>query len=100
LWQKLLLVLGILLVGCSRGGENFPIQILQGAISTAHPEPDKSKTLNSPSQIVVESQSSNSLPNLGQAAEWTNDVWLNTDRPLYLSDIKGKVILLEMWTFG
>ena len=39
------------------------------------------------------------LPNLGQAPELTNTVWLNTDQPLRLADLRGKVVLLEMWTF-
>jgi hypothetical protein len=51
-------------------------------------------------QPVVETQATISLPNLGPAPEWTNDVWLNTDQPLTLVDLKGKVVLLEMWTFG
>ena len=39
------------------------------------------------------------LPNLGQAPELTNTVWLNTDQPLRLADLRGKVVLVEMWTF-
>ena len=26
--------------------------------------------------------------------------WLNTSRPISLSDLKGKIVLLEFWTFG
>ena len=40
------------------------------------------------------------LPNLGPAPELTNQVWLNTAQPLRLADLKGQVVLLEMWTFG
>ncbi len=40
------------------------------------------------------------LPDLGVAAELNNEVWLNTDRPLRLSELRGKVVLLDMWTFG
>ena len=40
------------------------------------------------------------LPDLGPAPELTNQVWLNTDDPLRLADLRGKVVLLEMWTFG
>jgi thiol-disulfide isomerase/thioredoxin len=39
------------------------------------------------------------LPDLGLAPELTNQVWLNTDRPLRLADLRGKVVLLDMWTF-
>ncbi|MBZ0275168.1 MAG: SH3 domain-containing protein [Anaerolineae bacterium] len=39
------------------------------------------------------------LPNLGAAPELTGEAWLNTDRPLRLADLRGQVVLLEMWTF-
>ena len=41
-----------------------------------------------------------SLPDLGPAPELTNDTWLNVDAPLRLADLRGKVVILEMWTFG
>jgi hypothetical protein len=41
-----------------------------------------------------------SLPSLGAAPELTNDIWLNVDHPLRLADLRGKVVLLDMWTFG
>jgi thiol-disulfide isomerase/thioredoxin len=40
------------------------------------------------------------LPDLGRAPELTNESWLNTEAPLRLADLRGKVVLLEMWTFG
>jgi len=40
------------------------------------------------------------LPDLGEAPELTNEIWLNTDTPLRLANLRGKVVLLEMWTFG
>lgn len=40
------------------------------------------------------------LENFGRAPELTNEVWLNTDQPLRLADLRGKVVLLDMWTFG
>jgi len=41
-----------------------------------------------------------SLPDLGTAPELTNSIWLNTDSALRLADLRGKVVALEMWTFG
>ncbi len=26
--------------------------------------------------------------------------WINTDRPLSLTDLRGKIVLLEFWTYG
>jgi hypothetical protein len=37
---------------------------------------------------------------LGEAPELENEVWLNTSSPLRLADLRGRVVLLEMWTFG
>ena len=39
------------------------------------------------------------LSDLGPAPELGNQVWLNTDVPLRLADLRGKVVALEMWTF-
>jgi len=41
-----------------------------------------------------------SLPDLGPAPELTNNIWLNVDAPLRLADLRGKVVIVEMWTFG
>jgi hypothetical protein len=59
---------------------------------TQNPQPHQDQT------ILVESMSE--LPVIGEAPELVNEVWLNTDQPLRLADQRGKVVLLEMWTFG
>lgn len=33
------------------------------------------------------------------APELTNDTWINSE-PLRLKDLKGKVVLIEFWTYG
>lgn len=40
------------------------------------------------------------LPDLGPAPEITSDIWLNVDSPLQLTQLHGKVVIVEMWTFG
>lgn len=40
------------------------------------------------------------LANLGPAPELAGDVWLNTSAPLRLKDLRGKVVLIDFWTFG
>ncbi|MDX1437345.1 MAG: hypothetical protein R3335_11070 [Anaerolineales bacterium] len=40
------------------------------------------------------------LDDFGEAPELNNEVWLNTDGPLRLADLRGSVVLLDMWTFG
>lgn len=39
------------------------------------------------------------LSDLGPAPELNNKIWLNTPAPIHLADLRGKVVLLEMWTF-
>ncbi len=39
------------------------------------------------------------LRDLGPAPELTNTTWLNTTSPLRLANLRGQVVLLEMWTF-
>ena len=41
-----------------------------------------------------------SLDDFGPAPELNNEVWLNTDGPLRLADLRGQVVLIDMWTFG
>ncbi len=33
------------------------------------------------------------------APPWRNESWLNTDRPLTLKELEGKVVLLNFWVF-
>jgi len=40
------------------------------------------------------------LPDLGLAPDFTNETWLNSDQPLNLASLQGKVVLVEFWTFG
>lgn len=40
-----------------------------------------------------------SLPSKGAAPELNNQVWLNS-QPLKLADLRGKVVMVEFWTFA
>ena len=40
------------------------------------------------------------LPDLGPAPELTNETWLNAASPLRLTDLRGSVVAIDMWTFG
>ena len=39
-------------------------------------------------------------PDLGPAPELAGDIWLNSEGPLRLPEMRGKVVLVDMWTFG
>ena len=35
-----------------------------------------------------------------RAPEFPNDLaWLNTQRPISLDDLKGKIVILDFWTY-
>ena len=40
------------------------------------------------------------LPVLGIAPELHDGAWLNSSTPLSLAGLRGRVVALEMWTFG
>jgi thiol-disulfide isomerase/thioredoxin len=45
-------------------------------------------------------QMETALPDLGPAPELANETWLNVSAPLRLADLRGKVVIVEMWTLG
>jgi len=77
-------LLALILFGCA------PQINVSSSQSEAQPNVEK------PAMLKVAS----SLPDLGVAPELTNDIWLNVDAPLRLADLRGKVVIVEMWTFG
>lgn len=67
------------------------------------PEPEVSTTSNTevpPSPTSEPTEPRMVLDDFGLAPEFTNEVWLNTEGPLRLEDLRGSVVLLDMWTFG
>ena len=80
------LLLLLLIVACvaPAGGEAGGVEIIA------------SGTIEPPTRgaIVVD------LPDMGEAPEFKNDVWINSDGPVTLASQRGKVVLLEFWTFG
>lgn len=57
------------------------------------------RTPSGNANVTLQELQTAALPDLGTAPELTNSVWLNTNGPLRLADLRGKVIGLEMWTF-
>ncbi len=68
-------------------------------VSTVEPEPTAAPVVEqpTPTEAVVEEVV---LPDLGQAPEITNELWINADAPVTLASQQGKVVLVEFWTFG
>jgi thiol-disulfide isomerase/thioredoxin len=90
----------VLLAGCGlaagRAGQNTGMKdSLEQKVTgntTASPTVQVSKP--SPSSVTPPD-----LPGYGLAPELENSIWLNVDHPLRLQDLRGKVVLLDMWTF-
>lgn len=81
----LLILVFAIITGCSSG--------LEGSVQTTESGmelPDES----------IKTVSKNILPDLGIAPELETSVWLNSAGPLRISELKSKVVLLEMWTYG
>ena len=69
-------------------------------LSACAASPAQGGSLQSPVTAAPDQSSVSDLPDLGPAPELTNDVWINSPQPLRLAGLRGKVVLLEMWTFG
>jgi len=87
--RTLLGLLASILVGCAA---------TQSAAPQTNADPDKDETMQSMEELFM--QKTATLPDLGFAPELTNDIWLNVDTPLRLADLRGSVVIIEMWTFG
>lgn len=49
---------------------------------------------------VKNNQGNLTLQSLGPAPELENEVWINAEEPLRLADLRGQVVLVDMWTYG
>jgi hypothetical protein len=72
----------------------IPILLLLAACTSTSNDSVSTPDIQKPQEPAV------NLPNLGPAPELNNEVWLNTDSPLRLADLRGKVVALDMWTFS
>lgn len=53
---------------------------------------------STPSQVqlaMLQQQAAPDAPDFPAGLEW-----LNTDRPLSLKELRGKIVLLDFWTYG
>ncbi len=68
------------------------------------PMQEKTEPETQAEDVAIEPEATQKMPPEGGfdlAPELSNDVWLNTNGEiLRLANLRGKVVLLEMWTFG
>jgi|GEM_PF-2893916 len=101
------LALGLGLVACAASGEPAAETSRPADPPTSTPEePVASPTAAReepaapPASPTATESPALVLPDLGPAPDITNEVWLNTDQPLNLAALRGRVVLVEFWTFG
>ena len=73
------------------------ITLLLAACAAPPPTATAEPPVEQPSETGT---TSSAYPVLSLAPEIVGDVWLNTDEPLRLDGLQGKVVLIDMWTFG
>lgn len=72
-------------------------QFLNKFEGTAQKQLDLLKSGSGSAKLLL---SSENLENLGPAQDFVGIFkWLNTDRPLTIADLKGKVVLVDFWTY-
>lgn len=72
----------------------FLLVVVVTLITACRADDDLQNPIASPAVDPLE------LQDLGPAPELENEVWLNTKTSLRLADLRGKVVLLDMWTYG
>ena len=82
-------LMGLVLSGCTSISMSLPVETEEAG-----------SQLSQTTEEVAASQSSADLNDYDPAPELHNEIWLNTEQPLRLADLRGQVVLLEMWTFG
>lgn len=76
------------------------IQIIIFALTLAGCAGNSAESTGNPLEEDANASPTAALADLGPAPELENEIWLNTEQPLHLAELRGRVVLLEMWTFG
>jgi thiol-disulfide isomerase/thioredoxin len=102
-----LAILLVMLVACSNRPEQIEDLAQESTVDEVTAESGAGETVTSesegaePEEEVVADDNTQSYAGQVPAPEFpTNLDWLNTGRPLSLSELRGKVVLLDFWTYG
>jgi thiol-disulfide isomerase/thioredoxin len=102
--EWLFLIGAFILVGCAQVGVSQAAPDIYPGYEVTRPAdalPGLSTNQAKPMQGEDKKVSvKTNLPDYGAAEELNNKVWLNSDSPLRLKNLRGKVVLLDMWTLG
>lgn len=78
-----------------------PVAVVPQLQEPAAPRPTPPQVNATPADSLTPAQRAllAALPSRGPAPELHNEAWLNSP-PLHLAELRGQVVLLDMWTFG
>ncbi|MGW8319564.1 MAG: hypothetical protein ACWGPS_09985, partial [Candidatus Promineifilaceae bacterium] len=102
----LCLIVTLFLVACSRSqsaAPSEPVDLAQGeeVVVDAQEEAVASDDATPSSAAPMEENVAQNYEGKVPAPEFPEGLdWLNTDRPLTLAELKGKIVLLDFWTYG
>ncbi len=94
---------GHLVAGATTTTTTIPTSTLPTSSPTSSSSSSSSTTSTTPQKRSVFMANKTNLPNLGRAPNFTGiTAWFNTpgDRPLALSQLRGKVVLVDFWTYS
>ena len=103
------LIFALALTACAAdGGKETAVSAVENAPEKAPSQPATSaapRDVTNLTEPVTSSPPAGApatavLPLIAPAPAWDNEVWINSETPLPLADLRGKVVLLEFWTFG
>ncbi len=91
-------VLGLMLTACSPALRAVPSVTRPDGVTA--PAPKNTTPAASPEATAVPRQEATvQLPDGPLAPALNNDTWLNS-KPLLTADLRGRVVLIDFWTFG
>jgi hypothetical protein len=106
----IIVIICLTLTSCVSLGSSVEHYLNAQSTDLVSPIPTDAPTKKAQSTLVVKTQTNQptdttkiiraDLDDLGLAPELENEIWLNTERPLRLKNLRGKVVLIDMWTFG
>ncbi|MBW7886660.1 MAG: redoxin domain-containing protein [Caldilineaceae bacterium] len=107
----LVAIVALVIAGCTAAVPLRSAQVpavSQQAIRLPTPTPDPRLAQNAEPQAVAEAEPAIApelaallakYPKRGSVPELTNEIWFNSE-PLKLADLRGKVVMVEFWTYG
>lgn len=82
------LTVAVIAMACSTdAGQETAVPPEEGAVAVVIP-------------AATEATAAAVLPVMRPAPTWDNDLWINSETPILLEDLRGKAVLLELSTSG